>query len=424
MVNNSNSLIVGLTFLIVNTQLTTAEDWPTWRGPTGNGVSTETELPVTWDTEENILWKLAMPEWTGSTPIVWQNQIFLSVADGDKLELWNINRNTGQPAWKRFLGSGNHRERKQNMSSPSPVTDGERVWVMTGTGVLKAFDYAGNELWKRDIPQDYGEFGLMWGYASSPLLHENALYIQVLHGMKTDDPSYILRIDATTGDTVWREERSTEALNESPDSYTTPALLKYDGNIEIVITGGDAVSGHDPETGKEIWRADGLNPARQRNYRVVASPVIEGNMIYAPTRIRPLLALKAGGRGDVLQSHVIWKTDNGPDVPTPVTDGQYFYIINDSGIVYVHDAHTGELIYGKQRLQRGTYSSSPVLADGKIFITNESGLTTVFATGPEFIELSRNPLDDYCLSSPAISEGQIFIRTAQYLWAIGERRSN
>ena len=358
MVNNSSSLIVGLTFLIVNTQLTTAEDWPTWRGPTGNGVSTETELPVTWDTEENILWKLAMPEWTGSTPIVWQNQIFLSVADGDKLELWNINRNTGQPVWKRFLGSGNHRERKQNMSSPSPVTDGERVWVMTGTGVLKAFDYAGNELWKRDIPQDYGEFGLMWGYASSPLLHENALYIQVLHGMKTDDPSYILRIDATTGDTVWREERSTEALNESPDSYTTPALLKYDGNIEIVITGGDAVSGHDPETGKEIWRADGLNPARQRNYRVVASPVIEGNMIYAPTRIRPLLALKAGGRGDVLQSHVIWKTDNGPDVPTPVTDGQYFYIINDSGIVYVHDAHTGELIYGKQRIQRGTYSSS------------------------------------------------------------------
>ncbi len=424
MVNNSSSLIVALTFLIVNTQLTTAEDWPTWRGPTGNGVSTETELPVTWDTEENILWKLAMPEWTGSTPIVWQNQIFLSVADGDKLELWNINRNTGQPVWKRFLGSGNHRERKQNMSSPSPVTDGERVWVMTGTGVLKAFDYAGNELWKRDIPQDYGEFGLMWGYASSPLLHENALYIQVLHGMKTDDPSYILRIDATTGDTVWREERSTEALNESPDSYTTPALLKYDGNIEIVITGGDAVSGHDPETGKEIWRADGLNPARQRNYRVVASPVIEGNMIYAPTRIRPLLALKAGGRGDVLQSHVIWKTDNGPDVPTPVTDGQYFYIINDSGIVYVHDAHTGELIYGKQRIQRGTYSSSPVLADGKIFITNESGLTTVFASGPEFIELSRNPLDDYCLSSPAISEGQIFIRTAQYLWAIGERRSN
>ncbi len=424
MVNNSSSLIVGLTFLIVNTQLTTAEDWPTWRGPTGNGVSTETELPVTWDTEENILWKLAMPEWTGSTPIVWQNQIFLSVADGDKLELWNINRNTGQPVWKRFLGSGNHRERKQNMSSPSPVTDGERVWVMTGTGVLKAFDYAGNELWKRDIPQDYGEFGLMWGYASSPLLHENALYIQVLHGMKTDDPSYILRIDATTGDTVWREERSTEALNESPDSYTTPALLKYDGNIEIVITGGDAVSGHDPETGKEIWRADGLNPARQRNYRVVASPVIEGNMIYAPTRIRPLLALKAGGRGDVLQSHVIWETDNGPDVPTPVTDGQYFYIINDSGIVYVHDAHTGELTYGKQRIQRGTYSSSPVLADGKIFITNESGLTTVFASGPEFIELSRNPLDDYCLSSPAISEGQIFIRTAQYLWAIGERRSN
>ena len=239
--------------------------------------------------------------------------------------------------------------------------------------------------------------------------------------MRTDDPSYILRIDAATGETIWRQERATKAQRESPDSYTTPALLQYDGTTEIVITGGDAVTGHAPETGDELWRADGLNPTRNRAYRLIASPVIMGDIIIAPTRVRPLLALRAGGRGDVLDTHVIWQADNGPDVPTPVTDGEYLYIVNDRGVVYVHDVRTGELIYGPQRIQRGTYSASPVIAGGKIYVTNEGGLTTVFKTGPEFQVLSENPLDDYVLSSPAVSDGQIFIRTTQYLYAIGER---
>ena len=310
------------------------------------------------------------------------------------------------------------------MSSPSPVTDGERVWVMTGTGILKAFDVEGTELWTRDIQESYGRFGLNWGYASSPLLHDSALYVQVLHGMRTDDPSYVLRIDRDTGETVWRVERPTEARRESPDSYTTPALLQYDGMTEIVITGGDAVTGHDPDSGQELWRADGLNPTRNGAFRIVASPIVQGEMIYAPTRVGPLLALRAGGRGDVLDSHVVWSTEDGPDVPTPVTDGEYFYVVNDRGIVFVFDAQTGDEVYGQQRVQTGTYSASPVLADGKIYVTNERGTTTVFTAGPTFEVLAENVLDDYCLSSPAISDGQIFIRTTSHLYAIGERRSS
>ena len=308
------------------------------------------------------------------------------------------------------------------MSSPSPVTDGQYVWVMTGTGILRACNFDGDEIWTRDIQADYGPFGLNWGYASSPLLDGNALYVQVLHGMKTDDPSYVLRIDAANGETVWRQERPTEALRESPDSYTTPALLTYDGTTEIVITGGDAVTGHDPESGQELWRADGLNPTRNGAYRIVASPVIEAGLIIAPTRVRPLLVLEAGGRGDVLASHVVWEAEDGPDVPTPVSDGDYLYIVNDQGIVYVHELRTGALVYGRQRLRPGTYSASPVIADGRIYVTNESGLTSVFSTGPEFQLLAENDLDDYTLSSPALSDGQIFIRTTEYLYAIGERR--
>jgi outer membrane protein assembly factor BamB len=398
-----------------------AENWPQWRGPSLNGVSTEKNLPVKWTTEENVAWKLAMPEWSGSTPIIWRDRIFLNVAEKDELFLWCVDRTKGTMVWKKLLGSGNVKMRKQNMSSPSPVTDGKSVWVMTGTGILKGFDFTGKELWTRDIQKDYGEFGLNWGYASSPLLFEDSLYVQVLHGMKTDDPSYVMRINKTTGKTLWKVDRPTAAIMESPDSYTTPALLRYGKTTEIVITGGDVVTGHDPATGKELWRANGLNPQNAPMYRIVASPIVFNDLIYAPTRVKPLLVFKAGGRGDITTSHLVWSTNNGPDVPTPVTDGKYFYIVNDRGIMWCLDAKTGAEIYGQQRIRPGTYSGSPVLADDKIYVTNEEGLTTVVKAGPTFEVLAENPLNDYCLSSPAISEGQIFIRTATNLYAVGKK---
>ena len=169
---------------------------------------------------------------------------------------------------------------------------------------------------------------------------------------------------------------------------------------------------------------DGLNPDNNPYYRIVASPVVHGGLIYAPTRERPLLAIKAGGRGDITASHRAWSTDHGPDVPTPVTDGTYFYIVRDNGVMFCLDARTGQVIYGPQRLRSGTYSSSPVLADGKLYISNEDGLTSVVKAGPKFEILAENPLEDYILSSPAISDGQVFIRTAGYLWAIGTRRTS
>jgi outer membrane protein assembly factor BamB len=405
-----------------------AENWPQWRGPSRNGISTEKNLPVKWSTTENVAWKLAMPAWSGSTPVIWGTRIFLNVADDVKspeatnLHLWCVDRDTGTLLWQRPLGGGNHQSRKQNMSTPSPVTDGAHVWVMTGTGILKAFDFSGTEVWMRDIQKEYGRFGLNWGYGSSPLMHGDALYVQVLHGMKTDDPSYLLRIDKATGRTVWRVERPTRARMESPDAYTTPALLQYGNSTEIVLTGGDVVTGHDPETGKELWRANGLNPTNDANYRIVASPVTFGDLIIAPTRERPMLVLKAGGRGDVTTSNLLWTFDSGPDVPTPVTDGKYTYVVNDRGIMFCLDARSGREFYGRQRLRPGTYSGSPVLADDKIYITNEDGVTSVLKAGPEFTVLSENEFDDYTLSSPAVSGGRMFFRTTKFLWAIGSQK--
>jgi outer membrane protein assembly factor BamB len=464
-----------------------ATDWPHWRGPSHNGVSTETGLPTTWGAKciqapspaepapavsgpavdpadaqrggqrggrggrgggregrpltplncssietESVAWTLALPAYSGSTPIIWGDMIFLNVATAantGELELWAIDRNKQDAIWKRPIAGGNNMQRKQNMSSPSPVTDGKHVWVLTGVGALKAFDFAGKELWSRDIQADYGAFGLNWGYASSPLLQGNALYVQVLHGMKTDDPSYLLKIDAMTGKTIWHVERPTDAIVESPDSYTTPLWVEQDGKAELVITGGDVVTGHDPATGKELWRADVLNPNNNRNYRIVASPTFAGGLIIAPTRNNPMTAIRPFGSGDVSASHVVWQFAQGPDVPTPVSDGTLLYVVRDGGVVFALDVRTGETVYGPERLPPGTYSASPILADGKIYVTTEEeGVTTVYRAGPKFEILSSNSLAEdcspYCLSTVAISDGQLFIRTSTYLWAIGERRGN
>lgn len=400
-----------------------AGNWPQWRGADLRGVSTETGLPVKWSETENITWKFAMPTWTGATPIIWGERIFLNIAeDENNLAFWCLDRNKPSLLWKRSMGGGNRKARKQNMSSPSPVTDGQMVWVITGTGILKAFDFNGNEIWMRDIQKDYGKFGLNHGYANSPLLHQDSLYVCVLHGMLTDDPSYILRIDKKSGKTLWRVERPTPAIHESPDSYITPVLARAGGALELIVTGGDVITGHDLATGKELWRGTGFNVENNPAYRIIASPVAYGDIVVAPTRVRPMMAFRAGGRGDVTNSHKLWSNNNGPDVPTPVTDGKLLWTVNDRGIYYCLDLKTGKEIWGPERIRNGTYSASPLLADGKIYVTSEDGVTTVIRAADKFEVLAENVIDDYTLSSLAVSDGQLFLRTAKNLYCIGPRR--
>ena len=399
-----------------------ADNWPQWRGPQLNGTAAETNLPTRWSKTDGLAWSLPLPAWSGSTPVVWGNRIFLNVADGPGVWLWCVGRSNGNVLWKRQVAEGNRQIRKQNMSSPSPVTDGTHVWVMTGTGVLKAFDFDGRERWMRDVQRDYGLFGQLYGYGSSPLLYENSIYVQVLHGSQTAEPSYLLRLDKITGRTLWRVERTSNAQQESPDAYTTPTIARDGTRAMIVVSGADVVTAHDPATGGEIWRAEGLNPGGDGIYRIIASPLTHDGIVYAPTRERPMLAVRASGRGDVTRSHVLWRFTNGPDVPTPVTDGTYLYVVNDRGIMWCLDAKTGAPVYERQRLRPSTYTGSPVLADGKIYVTSEEGLTSVVRAGPKFEVLAENDLAESTLSSPAVSNGQIFIRTDKALYAIGNRQ--
>ena len=342
---------------------------------------------------------------------------------GQSLLLLCLSKQDGSLLWQREFDNGNETKMKHNAASPSPVTDGKHVWAVTGNGAVAAFDMDGKELWSKNLQTDYGRFGLNWGYASSPLLYDGKLIIEVLHGSHTHDPSYVVAFDGETGDVLWRVERLTDAVQESPDAYTTPAVYSAAGAPQILVSGADYVTAHDPTTGQEIWRAGGLNPSKERDYRIVGSPFVVGDVIFAPTRKVPLLALHGGGIGDVTASSLIWKWDGkgAPDVPTPVTDGKYFYMVDDRGLVTCLDAKTGEAIWGPERTAMGNVSASPVLADGKIYIVNEAGTTTVLAAGPEFKVLATNELDSgYTLSSPAISGSQLFLRTAEHLYCIGQ----
>jgi outer membrane protein assembly factor BamB len=346
--------------------------------------------------------------------------VLLNVGDGDRLELWAVAAADGAVLWKRLVDRGNEVTRKQNMSSPSPVTDGERVWTMTGTGVVGAYELDGRLAWRRDLVADYGPFGLNWGYASSPLLADGTLYIQVLHGMRTDAPSYLVALDAATGETRWRVERPTDALFESPDAYTTPVLLTAQGRREVVVSGGDYLTGHDPATGRELWRVAGLNPDRERAYRIVASPIAVGDRLFVPSRVSPLLALAVPRQG---APAVVWSTARGTDVPSPVSDGRRLYVVNDRGILRRFDVGSGEELGAEPlRLASGTYSASPVLADGRLYAINEAGVTTVVDVTGEPRVVAENRLSGFTLASPAIADGRIYLRTAEHLYCIAEPR--
>ena len=424
-----------------------ADNWPQWRGPHLNGTSEKAAgLAVHWDETRNVAWRTELPSWSAASPVVWEDTIFVTSAEegftdpkgrgffgavlnriasafnfDDDLLLVALDRKDGSIRWQRVIGEGNKIVFKQNMASPSPVTDGRHVWIMTGVGALTCFDFSGKQIWRRDLQQDYGEFGLNWGYASSPLLDDGTLYIQVLHGMKTDEPSYVLAVEGSTGKTLWKVERPTDAPRESPDAYSTPVLSEVDGKPQLIVTGGDYLTGHDLATGKEIWRGGGLNPSRSGGNRTIASALVAGDIIFAPSRRKPFIAFRAGGKGDVTRSHRLWSTDYGPDVPTPTTDGERLYIVDDRGIALCLRVKDGETVWDRSRLEPGTYSASPVLADGKIYATSEDGTTTVFRAGDKFEILGVNKLNSYTLASPAVSGNQIFIRTEEHLYCIVEK---
>lgn len=397
-----------------------ADNWPSWRGPAFNGVSDAKDVPVKWSQTENVAWKVPLPGASGSTPIVWGDDIFVASAREGKNVLICLDH-SGKQRWEQAVGDerkGKHRM-KGSGSHPSPTVDGERVYVYYRSGDLTCLDFDGKVIWQKNLQAMYGPDTLWWDLGTSPVLTKDLVVVATLH----DKPSNVVAFNKLTGRVVWEQDRTMDAPREANHSYATPLAVTRDGREIIYVLGADHVTAHDAETGAEIWRVGGLNPRRQQFFRSIASPVVSGDILVAPyARGQTLTAIRLGGKGDVTGSHVAWTKDGlSTDVPTPAaTDGK-LYLATDRGTVACLDIRSGqELWLGKVAGGSVTISSSPVVVDGKIYVTSEAGTTYVLELRDEFKLLAANELGEFTLATPVFTRNRILIRTFENLYSIGK----
>jgi outer membrane protein assembly factor BamB len=419
-----------------------AANWPQWRGPNFDGSTTEKNLPVTWSKTENIAWVASLPGPAAATPIVWDNHVFISSVDKETktLKAMALNRRTGQVLWEHETGQGIGKDNRSNFASASPAAgDGKLVVFFYGTGDLVAFDFSGKKLWARNIQKDYGPFAFLWTFSTSPLLYDGRLYMQVLQRDvpvsgrgRTDGPneSYLLALDPKTGQELWKQVRPSEAREESREAFTTPIPFSHQGRDEILLAGGDCLSGHDPDTGREIWRWGTWNPTRITHWRLVPSPVGGGGVALAcGPKGSPVYAVKAGQKGTLDDSGSAWKSvdrEVSSDVSTPLFYKGSFYVLNsDKRSLSRVEPATGKVLWTGQLDSRAKIESSPTAGDDKIYFMNHRGDAFVVADGDEFKVLHTVGMGDEedtaTRSSIAIAQGNLFIRTASKLYCIGKK---
>ncbi len=401
-----------------------AENWPRWRGPANDGTSTETGLPSQWSATQNIKWRVELPGPAPSTPIVWNDRIFLSSTEAKTLVFLCLDTN-GKILWKKALGAGNYEIRgdESNAASPSPSTDGRHVWVKLGTGLLTCFDFAGNVVWQFDLQERYKKFDMYHGMSSSPLLEGDRLYLQLLHS----GAQLVLALDKATGKEIWKHERKSDANMESQHSYATPFLYRFNGQEFLLVHGSDVITAHDLEDGRELWRSGGLNNGLVYNpfFRFVASPVASAGLIVAPSaKNGPVLGINpAGASGDITdnKSQFHWKlAENTPDVPSPVIHDGLVYLCRENGVLLCVDAKTGQQYY-LERTHNMRHRASPVYADGKIYLMAADGTTTVVKAGKKFEIIATNSIPERVSASLAIANGVIYLRSFKALYAIAQQ---
>lgn len=406
-----------------------SENWPQWRGVNNDGVSHEKSLPVRWSKTENVAWRLPLPGPGGATPVVWKDKIFVTSVDDDGKLLLLCVSTDGQELWRRVVAEGNRNVRgdEGNSAAPSPSTDGKHVWVFMANGALGCYTVDGEEVWKFNLQDRYGRFNIAFGMTATPVLDRGRLYVQLIHGegKAETQEARVVCLDAATGDEIWKQDRPSDAVKECEHSYASPMLYR-DGEREYLLThGADYVVAHSLEDGRELWRCGGLNPYGSYNptLRFVASPLATPGLIIVPSAKRgPVFALKPDLEGDVSdkESAFQWRMErNTPDVPSPVLYQGLVYLCRENGNLMCLDAKTGELLY-EERTTSDRHRASPVAGDGKIYTTARGGVVTVTKAGREFEILAQNELGEDISASPAVSDGRIYLRTFEALYAIGK----
>lgn len=426
-----------------------AANWPSFRGPNASGVAEGQNLPDTWNakTGENILWRTSIPGLAHSSPIVWGNRVYVTSAvssdpkatfrpglygDGDaskdrsthKWTIYALDKNTGKVVWERVAFEGEPREKrhiKATYANSTPATDGRIVVAWFGSQGVYAYDVKGKFLWKVDLGRiDLGAYDVPtfeWGSASSPIIWKDLVILQC----DTQTDSFIVALNANTGETVWKTDR-----DELP-SWGTPTVATTSKGEELIANASNYIRGYDPRTGKELWRLG-------KSSKITApTPIFADDILVVASGRgpeRPIFVVKAGARGDLTlpdgkttSDSIIWsRTGRGSYMPTPLIYKGLLYVLANNGTFDAYNLKTGDEVY-RQRLPLvgNGFSASPVAADGKIYLSNEDGEILVVAAGEKFAHLGTNSMGELLMATPALSEGVMYVRTAQSVFAVGRK---
>lgn len=432
----TRSMVVAL--LLASSAALRAEEWPHWRGPAGSGVSPEARLPHQWSDTHNTSWRAPLAGVGVSSPIVWKDRVIVTSQSGSggsrvgprlgqgadasagerglvarqdsgvRFAIEALSAADGKRQWIYELaaeGSLPAVHDKHNLASASPVTDGDRVYAVFGTGQVVAVDAAGQVVWTRHLGQEHGAWAIIWGNGSSPIVHRGALILMCLQG----STSYLLALDGRTGKPLWKTDRP-----GGTTSYSTPLVVSGPVGDELIVNSSLGVEAYDPASGSLLWYFN------EPNQFPVPVAVYHDGVIYLSRghRSGPYAAIRPGGRGDISKTHVLWHVPTGaPYISSLVYYDGLLYMAGDTGIVTCVDAKTGERVW-RERLG-GIYTASPVAGDGKIYLMSETGETIVLKAGRTPEVLSRNQISGRVLASPAISNGRLFIRTDEHVVAVG-----
>ena len=420
--------LVVLFFFVAG--LIRAENWPGWRGPSGDGISAGKGIPTKWSSKENIAWRIAVRGEGHSSPIVWGDKVFLtsSLTEKNKRILLCIDRLSGQTVWQRDVVQSPPEtiHRLNSRASGTPATDGKQVYVTfmraegdeviapnvgserlitPGKIIVAAYDLDGNEKWKTNV----GDFLSAHGFNTCPVLFEDLVILNGDH----DGNAYLVALDRQSGRQRWRTRRENKTR-----SYVTPIIREIDGITQMILSGSLCIASYDPRNGKRHWIVDG--PTEQ----FVASMVYDGKYVFATGGYpeRHTLAIRPGGKGNVTDTHIAWRTTRGAAyVPSPIISGRYLLMVADSGIASCFEARTGKR-HWMERLPGG-HSPSPVSADGLVYFVSDRGVTTIIRPSETFAVIAKNELGEPVSASPAISQGQIFLRTHQHLYCSGSKKN-
>lgn len=429
--------LIFAAFLVMESS---AEDWPAWRGPRGDGTSLEQDIPTQWSATENIAWKTEIPGSGHASPIVFGDRVYLvtCVEDVEERQLLCLNRKTGEIVWtKTVIEAPLEAIHKLNSrASSTPATDGSAIYVSflepdgssvpaeivrersgdlrannaglpvnPGKMCYAAFDMDGNRKW---IARP-GEFASVWGYCASPIVHEDKVIVNGDH----DGDAFIAALNKETGETIWKVARENRIR-----SHCVPLIREIDGRTQLMITGSHSIVSYNPADGSKHWFTVGPKG------RAVASPVFANGFLLVATAYpdREFLALRPDGHGDVTETHIVWRdTKSAPYVPSPIAVGDYFLAVHDSGIASCFNVTTGEL-YWRERIGKG-HTAALVSAGGLVYFLSDRGIMRVVRPGEEYEIVAESAIGEPCYASPAISRGQIFLRTEKHLICIGEESS-